>query len=223
MKTNSMGVLFDLDGTILDTAPDLGNALNHVLSLHNKAPCTYAEYRATASHGSKKMLELGFGDEFNHYDFDLLKTQFLEYYEHNISADTRYFDGMENFLITLNDKAIPWGIVTNKPKYLTTKLLTCFPLLSECQVVVSGDSLPVAKPHPAPLLFAAEKIQRLPERIWYIGDAERDIQAAKAANMISVLASYGYIEEHEDTEKWLADYDINSASQLPELILSNIA
>ena len=222
MTSSNIAILFDLDGTILDTAPDLGNALNHVLALHGKAPCTPQNYRAMASHGAAKMLEIGFGNAINQYDFELLKTEFVDYYSDNIEAETRYFEDMQACLKCFNTLGVAWGIVTNKPTALTTKLLNFFPLLKHCPVVVCGDTLTVAKPHPEPLLLAANRLQIPPGNIWYVGDAQRDMQAAKAANMTAVLAAYGYIDQDDDVENWQADATVRSPLELQRLVLAHI-
>jgi 2-phosphoglycolate phosphatase len=207
-------ILFDLDGTLLDTARDLGNALNAVLRDKKLTEIHYAQYRPIASNGAKGMLELGFGDVLLDYDFELLRQQFLEHYQQNICVDTIAFEGVDSLLEHLLVNHIPWGVVTNKPANLTAELLSKFKLFEHCQVVVSGDTLAQRKPHPAPLLHAAELINIKPKQIWYVGDAQRDIQAAKAAGMVSVLAEYGYIETQDNTADWQADFSISHASEL---------
>lgn len=207
-------VLFDLDGTLLDTAKDLGNALNHMLSELEHPTVAHAIYRNIASDGAKGMLELGFGEKLKNYDLDSLRQQFLDYYENNICVDTDYFMGVENLLLALNQNNIPWGIVTNKPEYLTLKLVTSFPLLHNCAVIVSGDTLAERKPHPLPLLHAEKKLALNSPNTWYIGDAERDIQAANAADMVSVIAEYGYISDIQQTHEWNADISIRKPSDL---------
>lgn len=208
------GVLFDLDGTLLDTAPDLGHALNHVLAQHGFARMDYQDYRNHASHGAFGMLKCGFKTQLAEFDNEALRKQFLDYYLTNICIDTQLFEGIAQVITTLDDCTIPWGIVTNKPGWLTDALLPYFAELSSCQVVVSGDSLAERKPHPAPLLFAAEKIGIAPEHCWYLGDAERDIQAARAANMFAVIAAWGYISEDDEPENWQAHLSIKNASDL---------
>lgn len=207
-------ILFDLDGTLLDTARDLGNALNAVLRDNKLPEIHYAQYRPIASNGAKGMLELGFGDLLVDYNFEQLRQQFLEHYQQHICTDTVAFDGVEALLAHLTVKHIPWGVVTNKPANLTTELLSKFSLFDQCHVVVSGDTLAERKPHPAPLLHAAELIGIHPEQIWYVGDAQRDIQAAKAAGMTSVLAEYGYIETQDNSADWQADFSISHAAEL---------
>jgi 2-phosphoglycolate phosphatase len=207
-------ILFDLDGTLLDTARDLGNALNQILKDLERPTIDYEVYRNIASDGAKGMLELGLGKDLKNYDFAVLRQQFLDYYETNICIDTDYFLGVESLLLTLNQNNIPWGIVTNKPEFLTLQLVTSFPLLQNCGVIISGDTLNKRKPHPLPLLHAEEKLAIDSPNTWYIGDAERDIQAANAANMHSVIAQYGYISDIKQTKSWNADLSIHSPSEL---------
>ena len=207
-------ILFDLDGTLLDTARDLGNALNQILSTLNRPTVAYEVYRNIASDGAKGMLELGFGEDLKNYDFANLRQQFLDYYENNICVDTDYFVGVENLLLALNRNNIPWGIVTNKPEFLTLQLVTSFPLLQNCAVIISGDTLNERKPHPLPLLHAQEKLALESPNTWYVGDAERDIQAANAANMVSVIAEYGYILDIQQTNNWNAHLSIHNPIDL---------
>jgi phosphoglycolate phosphatase len=207
-------ILFDLDGTLLDTARDLGNALNQILSTLKRPTVAYEVYRNIASDGARGMLELGFGEELKNYDFTNLRQQFLDYYENNICVDTDYFVGVENLLLALNRNNVPWGIVTNKPEFLTLQLVTSFPLLQNCAVIISGDTLNERKPHPLPLLYAEEKLALASPNTWYVGDAERDIQAANAANMISVVAEYGYISDIQQTNNWNAHLSIHNPIDL---------
>ncbi|MFT6284166.1 MAG: phosphoglycolate phosphatase [Arenicella sp.] len=207
-------ILFDLDGTLLDTAKDLGNALNQILRGLGRPTVSHEVYRNIASDGAKGMLELGFGEDLKDYDFASLRQQFLDYYENNICVDTDYFVGVESVLLALNQNNIPWGIVTNKPEFLTLQLVTSFPLLQNCGVIISGDTLSERKPHPLPLLHAEEKLALTTPNTWYIGDAERDIQAANSANMHSVIAQYGYISDIQQTNSWNADLSIHSPSEL---------
>jgi 2-phosphoglycolate phosphatase len=214
MMQKPNAILFDLDGTLLDTARDLGNALNQILRGLKRPTIAYDTYRNIASDGAKGMLELGFGEELRNYDFVSLRQQFLDYYEDNICVDTDYFIGVENLLLALNQNNIPWGIVTNKPQFLTLQLVTSFPLLQNCAVIVSGDTLSQRKPHPLPLLHAEAKLKLTSPSTWYIGDAERDIQAANAANMVSVIAQYGYISDMQQTHHWNAHLSIQDPCDL---------
>lgn len=207
-------VLFDLDGTLLDTAKDLGNALNQVLASCERPTIPFTQYRNIASDGAKGMLELGFGDEIKEYDVSQLRQQFLDYYEQNICVDTTLFTGVQNVIESLQECNTPWGIVTNKPGWLTDLLLPHFSAFDKCQIVISGDTLAQRKPHPLPLIHAAQQLNVDPCTCWYVGDAQRDIEAANAANMFSVLARYGYVETHLPIASWNADLEISTADML---------
>ncbi|WP_158770258.1 HAD family hydrolase [Paraglaciecola sp. L1A13] len=218
MLGKPQGILFDLDGTLLDTARDLGNALNWVLRYHNQPTCEYEVYRNIASDGSQGLLEIGFGSRLLDYDIDTLKAQFLARYEQQICVDTVSFEGVVTLINGLDKANIPWGIVTNKPQWLTELLLPNFAEFDACKVVISGDTLAKRKPHPLPLTHAAEIIDVAPQDIWYIGDAKRDIDAAKAANMTSVVANYGYIGPEHQSHRWNADLYIDH----PQILLQHL-
>lgn len=200
------GLLFDLDGTILDTADDLGAALNYVLNKHGLPPVTREAFRPVASDGAKGLLELGFADKLSNYDFTELRTMFLNYYEKNIAHHTKLYDGMAELLSTLNDNNIAWGIVTNKPEGLTRKLLPHYPELNSSKIMVGGDSLSQRKPHPAPLFYALEAINISPENCYYVGDAPRDIEAGNRAGMPTIIAGWGYILDLTVCNKWQSDH-----------------
>lgn len=210
-------VLFDLDGTLLDTAGDLGNALNHVMRQYDRPEVAYRDYRLIASNGAMGLLKLGFGEELDQIDFAHARKILLDYYASNICHKTLPFDGVSDLLTHLNQINKPWGIVTNKPAALTEKLLAHFPLMANCRSVISGDTLSVSKPHPEPLLLAAKQLQIDPAKALYVGDALRDIQAANAAKMGSVIARYGYIAKDENLAAWQADYIIDSVDELKGL------
>ncbi|GAB5380610.1 MAG: HAD-IA family hydrolase [Aliiglaciecola sp.] len=211
------GVLFDLDGTLLDTAPDLGNALNHVLDHYGFPTLAYEQYRIVASDGAKGLLQLGTGDQFDHIDYEKARQKLLDYYFENICVDTQPFDGVDETLRYLNQQSIPWGIVTNKPGWLTAKLLKHFPLMEECRCVISGDTYEFNKPHPLPLIEASRILNVSPEQVLYVGDAKRDIDAAHAAQMRSVVALYGYISDLNEGKSWGAEFEI----QIPTDILNH--
>lgn len=210
---SQLAVLFDLDGTLLDTAPDLAGALNHVLSQHQKATLPYAKIRPQASHGSLALLKLGFEQKELDQQGALLKNELLTFYQANIAHKTTYFPEVEELLHTLQSKNIPYGIVTNKPAQLTDSLLEHFPLLQNGPVV-SGDTLKVAKPHPDPLYYAASKLRVKPNRCYYIGDAQRDIEAGNAAQMKTFLAMWGYLSQDDQPETWQSDFKIYHPLQL---------
>lgn len=207
-------VLFDLDGTILDTANDLGLALNHVLRQCDLPEIPREIYRPVASHGSRGLLELGFGEKIDQFDNDALRKLFLDYYLEHICIDTAYMPEAESALIALNELNIPWGIVTNKPEFLTLELIQHFPLLQQCGVVISGDTLPKAKPDPGLLNWAMGRLNILPQHTLYVGDAERDIEAGRRAFMTTAVVLNGYIRAEDQPHRWQADLYLDDLSTL---------
>jgi phosphoglycolate phosphatase len=217
MMIQFQGILFDLDGTLLDTAPDLGNALNFVLRQHGLNECDYRDYRLVASDGAKGLLELGFAEQFEQIDYTLARQALIDYYDENICVGTQPFEGVTEFLTQLNIAQVPWGIVTNKPGHLTAKLLKHFPIMANCKVVISGDTYENSKPHPQPLLEAAKILNIKPNETLYVGDASRDIEAAVAAKMRSVAALYGYLKHPDEANTWSAEFTIQHISDLCKL------
>ncbi|WP_323128871.1 HAD family hydrolase [Thiothrix litoralis] len=212
MPTNSFlpikCILFDLDGTLLDTALDLLAALNAVLLAEGREPYTLAQARHTVSHGSIGMLALAFGLEQTEADIARRRKIFLDYYQANISRHSRLFEAMPDVLARLEADHIPWGIVTNKPEYLTFPLLEALNLHTRPRSIIGGDTLEVAKPHPEPLLLAAEQCGIAPQQCLYIGDAERDIVAGRNAGMRTLIAEWGYLHPNNEHLGWPADGSI---------------
>jgi N-acetyl-D-muramate 6-phosphate phosphatase len=199
-------VLFDLDGTLADTAPDLGGALNRLRARHGQDPLPLPLLRPRVSHGARGMIELGFGLTTGDTGFSSLRDEFLQIYAEYLCVETRLFPEMETLLASLEARSLPWGIVTNKPKRFTEPLIQALKLHQRAACVVSGDSAPRAKPHPDTLLLAAEQLQLKPSReILYIGDDERDVQAARAAQMSAIVALYGYLGNGSLPQDWGAD------------------
>ncbi len=207
-------VLFDLDGTLLDTAPDLVLALNNLLESHNRPSVEFDKLRNLASQGSVALTRYGFPEVNNDAQFEQLRQEFLQHYADSVCVDSKLFNGMEMLLQTLETQNIPWGIVTNKPGDLTKLLLEKLSLSSRPACIVSGDTLDVRKPHPDPLLFASNTIQLSPQHTIYLGDDPRDIYAGNAAGMYTCVARYGYIEPDIDTDQWGADFTINNPLEL---------
>jgi len=202
-------ILFDLDGTLVDTAPDLAFALNTLLHQEDLATLAYETIRPVASNGSPGLLFLGFGISPDHKDYPLLQQRFIKLYQDNITRETALFEGMEEVLSALEKAKISWGIVTNKPAFLTDPLLAQLNLTHRAGCIVSADTTPFSKPHPAPMFHACKIIQHKPEQCLYIGDAARDIEAGRNANMQTVAALYGYIANDDNPDRWQADSSIN--------------
>lgn len=211
--TSIKAVLFDLDGTLLDTANDLGEALNYVLSKYQLPPISRQHYRPVASDGAKGLLELGFKDQLSQFDYDQLRDEFLTFYQQNIAHHTQLYNGISELIASLNNRNIPWGIVTNKPESLTKQLLPYFSELSSSAVMVAGDTLTQRKPDPAPLYYACETLNVLPEHCLYVGDAQRDIEAGNRANMTTIVAAWGYIKSSDDISSWQADKIANTVDE----------
>ncbi|CCQ11905.1 Similar to phosphoglycolate phosphatase,clustered with ubiquinone biosynthesis SAM-dependent O-methyltransferase [Pseudoalteromonas luteoviolacea B = ATCC 29581] len=207
-------VLFDLDGTLLDTAPDLLAALNYVLEKHDILPIDEVTFRPTVSDGSKAMLELGFGKHIKNIDFHSVKLAFLKKYESLGCTHSTLFDGIETLLRVLELRNVKIAIVTNKPEFLAKPIVDCLPPLNRIPVVVCGDTLTRAKPHPDQLLLACEQLDVVPEKCWYVGDAERDVQAAKAAKMKAIVALWGYVPSNEIAKRWNADQYATNPSEI---------
>ena len=207
-------VLFDLDGTLLDTAPDLADALNTVLEQQGCAPLPYSDIRPVVSHGGIALIALGFGLQPGDPRFEELRAQLLKVYRENISIKTRPFPGMAEVLDQLEARDMNWGVVTNKPGWLTDPLLRDLGLFDRAACIVSGDTLEQRKPHPAPMLHACEQAGSLPAQCVYVGDAQRDIEAGKNAGMQTLVALFGYIPAEDDVHAWQADAAINTPHEL---------
>lgn len=202
MKINT--VLFDLDGTLIDTAPDLARALNEVLIAQGRQAMPFEAIRPFVSHGATALINFGFPD----IDSDLqvkLRQDLIDSYAADIAKESRLFPGMADFLAHLTSNDYNWGIVTNKPEFLTHKLLKALDLTENIACVVGGDTLEVRKPHPKPLLYACETIGVSSDSCIYIGDAKRDVESAKAAGMQALVALFGYIGEEDMPHNWGAD------------------
>ncbi len=211
-------VLFDLDGTLADTAPDLADALNATLRAYGRDPLPFEAIRPVVSHGGIALVRLGFGLEPEDPGFEERRQHLLQHYRENLCRRTRLFPGMEAVLRKLGARRIPWGVVTNKPAWLTDPLLRQLPLPSPPACVVSGDSCPERKPHPMPLLHACDILGCAPGQTFYVGDAERDMQAGKAAGMTTVCALFGYFQPHDEPRRWPADHYIEHPEELLELL-----
>lgn len=191
------GVLFDLDGTFADTAPDLAAALNHVRGLHQLPPLPLAAIRPQASHGARGLLKLGLGIDPDAPHYEALRNEFLDYYDRHICVHTTLFAGMAELVSALEQRGQAWGIVTNKPHRYTVPLMRALGYEQRAACLVSGDTCAHAKPHPMPLLHAAAALRLTPDNCLYLGDDLRDMQAAQSAGMHGVVADYGYLDRGE--------------------------
>jgi len=210
MTASAIGaVLFDLDGTLLDTAPDMIICLNQLRAENGLEAIAYDIARTQVSHGSKGLVQLAF-PQLEGEPFEVLRNRFLDLYNDRLAVDTRLFDGCEQLLATLEARGMPWGIVTNKPGFLATPLLATLGLDVRAGCVVAGDTLPQRKPHPAPLLHAAAQLGIEAPRCLYVGDAQRDIQSARSAGMPVLVAAYGYLGPEDDSHSWGSDGHIET-------------
>lgn len=201
---SAAAVLFDLDGTLIDTAADLVAVLNRMLREARQPPMPYAIARNRVSNGAIGLLRLGFGSDLDEAEMAALRERFLEVYLQNICINSRLFIDIYNIFNSEHD-IVRWGIVTNKPQGMTDALLARLGIEALPGSIVGGDRLRQRKPHPAPLLLAAEELGTAPADCIYVGDAERDIEAGRAAGMRTVLAAYGYIAPGTDLFSWGAD------------------
>ncbi len=197
-------VLFDLDGTFADTAPDLAAALNRMRAEQGREPMAIERVRPFASAGARGLVYAGFGAKPGDAEYTALREEFLEYYAERTCAETRLFPGIQELLDQLKNRGIAWGIVTNKSLRFTERIVAALQLEPAC--VVCGDSTPHLKPHPAPLLLAAAQLKLAPEQCVYVGDDLRDIQAARAAGMRPIAVQWGYHHpESGEPSTWQAD------------------
>ena len=204
MTQRLRAILFDLDGTLLDTAPDMVGALNALRLERQLEPLAFDAVRSSVSHGSARLVNLGFPDA-DPEQFAVLQRRFLEIYSAGVSVHTRLFSGMEAVLAELASRGLKLGIVTNKPAWLTEPLLEQLALRERFACVVSGDTVSERKPHPLPMLHAAKLAGVAVDACVYVGDAQRDIEAAHAAGMPALVATYGYLHGDEDWRSWGGD------------------
>ena len=207
-------VLLDLDGTFADTAPDLGAALNHLLNLHGRPPLPLETIRPQASHGSLGLLKLGFNIGPNAPSFANLRDAFLDYYASHICVHTTLFPGMAELIEILEQRGLPWGIVTNKPHRFTLPLMQALGYAQRAACLISGDTCTRAKPFPDSLLKASELLKIAPKLCLYLGDDKRDMEAAQAAGMRCIIARYGYNGSLKEISNWPAQGGIDLPSQL---------
>ena len=212
-----LAVLFDLDGTLVDTAPDMVAVLTHMQTSRGDVAVAYDVARSNVSNGAAGLIRLAFPnvDEGVHQS---LYDDYLALYAESVCKQSRLFPDLESLLDDLDRERRPWGVVTNKPRRLTEPLLAKLNLLERAACAISGDTLPQRKPDPAPLLLASRMLDVDPQRVIYVGDAARDIEAGHAAGMTTIAASYGYITVDDDPRRWDADAIVGDTVELTQLL-----
>ncbi|MDP4549181.1 MAG: HAD family hydrolase [Marinobacter sp.] len=220
MKTEHKpsAVLFDLDGTLIDTAPDFIRCLNQLRLQHDLEPLPAEYIRRSVSNGARAMVRLGFNLEPEHDGYLDKHTAFLDLYEAGVAVETTLFDGMNELLLELEAKGIPWGIVTNKPVRFAAPLIEALGLQERCATLICPDHVSERKPHPEPMFLACKEINAAPEQAIYVGDHVRDIEAGRNAGMYTIAVRYGYIEEPETVDLWQADAIADTVSDLAKLL-----
>ncbi len=214
-------VLFDLDGTLIDTAPDMVAVLNQLQQAHGLDPLPYEIARANVSNGAIGLLRLAFPDAAES-EFETLHREYLERYERSVCKESRIFPDMPELLDSLDAQRCPWGVVTNKPQRMTDPLLAALGLTSRLCCAVCGDTLPQRKPDPAPLLLGCQQAGTAPQRTVYVGDAARDMEAARAAGMTAIAAAYGYIVPGDDPAAWKPDAIASDTKELAKMLLKAV-
>jgi len=203
-------VLFDLDGTLIDSAPDLGAAVDRMRTERGLSSLPLSHYRPMAGAGARGMLGLAFDMKPDHPDFPAMREEFFANYERCLTERTFAFEGVAELIAQLNARGLPWGVVTNKSERFSLPLTRAMPLFATVGTVVCGDTTPHAKPHPEPLFEAARRMGVTPERCVYVGDDERDIIAGHAAGMGTVAATYGYLGQKAEPASWGAHAAIDT-------------
>jgi N-acetyl-D-muramate 6-phosphate phosphatase len=217
------GVLFDLDGTLIDSAPDLAGAANRLRADHGLEPLPLETLRPMVGSGARGMVGVAFGVAPGEPRFESLRDAFLAHYEAGLLERTQPFEGVDEMLTALEAAGIPWGIVTNKATRFTLPIVAGLNLAQRAAVVVCGDTTPHSKPHPEPLWHAARAMGLAPEGVVYVGDDLRDAQAARAAGMTMVAATWGYLGLGEPVQSWGADALADTPEQLLEWLRARMA
>lgn len=211
-------VLFDLDGTLIDSAPDLAGAADSMRVKRGLPSVAFENYRPLCGAGARGMLQVAFGVTAEHPEYEALREEFFANYQACMLDNTYAFEGVHQLIEDLKAGGFHWGVVTNKSERFALPLTAAMPLFAGAGAIVGGDTTPFSKPHPAPLLEAARRLNLEPKNCLYVGDDERDILAGKAAGMGTVAATYGYLGSAADVRAWQADAQINSPSELLHLL-----
>ena len=214
-------ILFDLDGTLVDTAPDMVAALIDIQKSEGHETVSYDVARTYVSHGATGLISLGF-PEVSAHEHERLRLEFLERYERAVCVHSTLFPGLDELLDVFDAAGLPWGIVTNKPARMTMPLLEALGIGVRSASTISGDTIPQRKPDPAPLLLASRETGVAPHRTVYVGDAARDIEAGRAAGMFTIAATYGYVTADDDPAAWNADEIAVDTQELAHLLLKGV-
>jgi phosphoglycolate phosphatase len=218
MLKHIRAVLFDLDGTLIDSAPDLAAAADKMRTDRGMSSLPYELYRPLAGAGARGMLKVAFDITPEHSNFMAMREEFFANYEVAMTDRTYVFDGVDDLIGHLQLRQMPWGVVTNKMARFTDPLTAAMSLFASAHAIVSGDTTPHSKPHPEPLFEAARRLGLPPEVCLYVGDDERDIVAGRAAGMLTVAATYGYLGEKSNVSAWGADLSVDSPNKLLQLL-----
>ena len=216
-------ILFDLDGTLIDTAPDFVRVLNMLRDEYKLAPLDPALIRSQVSNGARALITLAFNLNEGDDGFAVKLERLLDLYLANLAIESALFDGLDALLTSLEQQNIPWGIVTNKPRRYTEPLLAQLQLAERCSIVICPDDVTHKKPHPEPLLMACEKINAKPNRTLYVGDHIRDIESGNSAQNKTIAVSWGYIDEGDDLTHWHAHHIVDTPSELHQLLIKSYA
>ncbi|MBQ0720331.1 MAG: HAD-IA family hydrolase [Gammaproteobacteria bacterium] len=219
-RANYQAVLFDLDGTLLDTAPDFTTSINLMLSRHQRPTLSENDIRAIITHGSAGLLSYAFKCSESDAGFETLREEFLNIYCDHLAQKTCLFPGLAELLTALGQHHIPWGIVTNKPRRFTCAILEGLALQPAPQAVVCPDDVEHNKPHAEPVLLACRQLGVAPQHTVFIGDHLRDIESGRNAGTATIAAAYGYIDDAERPHDWGAQYLVNDSRQLYDLLIA---
>jgi len=215
-------VLFDLDGTLIDSAPDLAGACNEMRVERGLDPLPYQRLRRMVGSGARGMVGASFGLTPESPGYAELRDEFLDRYEARMTRETKVFDEMVPILAWLATQGVPWGIVTNKATRFAAPLVASLGLATRAATLVCGDTVAHSKPHPAPLLEAARRLGVAPQGCAYVGDDRRDVDAGRAAGMLTVVAAWGYLGDGDAPQAWGADHLVARPDELPRLIVGGL-